>query len=320
MANEIRRTYKTSGQFALGYALSELEIGIETDTDRIKVGPGNWVSLPYVADGTPDMTAVIVALLAHLQQTDPHGDRAYADGIAGGGGGTTASLLDTDTINTSVGKITSLDLQNDLVTDAAVSVLPSVAGVITAASANTAALAGLSNQSTIMASHLRTAAVANTTTAVVDLYPAVVRPFIEGDRAIYVGDQLFVNQSGSDITIALLFKIAGNNNFTGVVTLPSTAASTSYLSSFYVEAVMGNTDLLHFHSASWKVRTANPNNSNATPSSALLADLSWWNDSTSVSWVQTQVPSVEPRWSMSVANAACSVTRLGSAYILNKKP
>lgn len=320
MANEIKRTYKSSNDFALGYNLAELEIGIEVDTDRIKVGPGNFASLPYITDGTPDLSAIIVALTAHLQQVDPHGDRAYADGIAGGGGGTTTSLLDTDTINTSVGKITALNLQNDVVTDAAVAALTSVAGVISQSAANAASLAGLSNQSTIMVSHLKQAAVANTTTAVVDLYPAVVRPFIEGDRIIYIGDQLFVNTSGSDITMSVLLKMAGNNNFSGTVTLPSTAASTSYMSSFYMEAVMGNTDLLHFHTANWKTRTANPNNSNATPSTALLGDLFWWNDSTVVSWVQTQVPSVEVRWSMSVANAACSIARQGSSLIINKKP
>ena len=56
------------------------EIGVETDTSKAKLGDGTtvWSSLPYLWDVVGTAAA---AVSAHVAATDPHGDRAYADGL-----------------------------------------------------------------------------------------------------------------------------------------------------------------------------------------------------------------------------------------------
>lgn len=202
--------------------------------------------------------------------------------------------------------------------NATIMALPGIVDIGSSITTLQSDFAGLSNQSTILNTHLRQSAVANTTTAQPDLFSAVVTPFVEGDRLIYIGDFIFVNTSGSNLDISLLFKIAGNNNFTGTVTLASTAAGTTYRSTYYMEAVGGADDLHHFHTVRWTVRTSGTGGT-SSPSTGFLSDLDYYTDATATSWVQTQTPSIEPRFTMSVANAGCSIQKMGSTLILNKK-
>jgi regulator of RNase E activity RraA len=50
-------SYRAAVHAALNLALAAGEIGIETDTGRMKAGPGNWNSLPYSAMSAPTGTA-----------------------------------------------------------------------------------------------------------------------------------------------------------------------------------------------------------------------------------------------------------------------
>lgn len=82
------------------------ELCLETDTSELgsdgvrrykaKLGPGNWNSLAYVGIGAGITEAQMQALItSHAIATDPHGDRAYADGLVNALG--TAALADTGT-------------------------------------------------------------------------------------------------------------------------------------------------------------------------------------------------------------------------------
>lgn len=74
--------------------LAEREIGIELDPvtapdgtvwRKAKIGPGQWAALPYLSFGVPSATLqnIIDLIAAHVIDTDPHGDRAYAAGLVG---------------------------------------------------------------------------------------------------------------------------------------------------------------------------------------------------------------------------------------------
>lgn len=66
------------------------EVCFETDTSvlvngtrvyKIKVGPGEWNTLPYASMGPSglDIATVTAMIATHAAATDPHGDRAYTD-------------------------------------------------------------------------------------------------------------------------------------------------------------------------------------------------------------------------------------------------
>lgn len=87
-------------------ALLARELCLETDTSELgsdgvrrykaKLGPGNWNSLAYVGIGAGITEAQMQALItAHSSASDPHGDRAYADGLVNALG--TAAHADTGT-------------------------------------------------------------------------------------------------------------------------------------------------------------------------------------------------------------------------------
>jgi hypothetical protein len=71
------------------------EVCFETDTSvlvngtrvyKIKVGPGEWNTLPYASMGPSglDIATVTAMIATHAAASDPHGDRAYADTLVSG--------------------------------------------------------------------------------------------------------------------------------------------------------------------------------------------------------------------------------------------
>lgn len=200
-------------------------------------------------------------------------------------------------------------------------VMPEIQSLSSSVASNTAAISGLSNQSTMVGQRGLGTLASNSVAAQSDLYSGSTSvPMNVNDKLIYTSTWEFKNEQtvgSADITMALLFKIAGVNTFNFSVAVPATGVGKRFMMNLAIEFTQAATGVTeHSFELHGTMYAATADASPYQPTPGVQVDYGAYHTTTVDHGTTRQ--SLEARWTPSLAATTVAIRRLSSSVILNR--